>query len=849
MTVLEQAVLNSGNYAFSMEYKPDFPLTLFGNINPFTDGGEILLGRIIHPDDYQPFCDVISDIIAKNSSELKVHLRLNTKGFYRWYYISAAPQFGENKNFKGLCGMINDVTEYLDCEGEDAVMTSFRKKIEGSLKAATNTPKLIDLLGLDYLERIQQPFSHIEGLYSVICDESGTVIASALDQDKKINLNKMSYQRKKNIRIKHQNAGTWIIASESMDNVNRAAPLLETMVHTVAEIANSYIMIYEEMENSRNANRMLGQNFEDQILVNNVYSMILQCKTTSAAFGSVIPLVKEYFSLDEILFLEDNVRPVKTYQCTDDGEVVPISTTVDFNEALDRELEYNSVVCIKEDDIIHNAGERSCALSRVYEKGNSRGVLMFTTNENNKCWTNRELKSLKNITQIISTIIYKVFMENELLTSQEHLTRLAYFTPETGIPNRSAFERDLLLALQNKKSGAVVSVEIANMKKLSEMYNAHYAEQTMRSIAEYISAIPTLGAKTVYQFSSDILFLLIDGATKQSTTALANTILAKFRSPWFLKDTENKMEVYCGITLFPEDICDISECVQAATRTLRLAKDRKLREPVNYSVDLEEKLNDNLRIRQLITESIENDFKNFYFLYTPIVDAVTGELACCEAHLFLGNGDIIVPSDRFLPIVERMGMLMELYNFVIERICEFSSGVRECGLLKFFTSISLPDRILAYDECVMIAKKAMLEFSISPDAISFAAHGEHGTIASRNLKQLAALGIKIIAEDEDESFFTDDLLNKPDITMVKIRADRLHDDDEVSKDFAKSFIERAHAKNLRVCVKGVDNAEDLRKASLFNADFVQGIINGRPLHTTEFVKKMVISRTARQLAP
>lgn len=849
MSVLERAVLNSGNYAFSMEYKPDFPLTLYGGVNPFTEGGELLLGRIIHPDDYQPFCDVISDIIANNSVEIKVHLRLKTKGFYRWYYISGAPEFGPNRGFKGLCGMINDVTEYLDCEGEDAVMTSFRKKIEGSLKAAAHTPKLIELLGLDYLERIQQPFSHIEGLYSVICDEDGAVIASAVGQDKKLNLNKMSYQRKKHIRIKHQNAGTWIIAGESMDTVNCAAQLLETMVQTVAEIANSYIMIYEEMENSRNANRMLGQNFEDQILVNNVYSMILQSKTTSSAFGSVIPLIKEYFSLDEILYFEDNVRPVKTYQCKDDGEIVPISTSVDFNEALDKELEYNSVVCIKEDDIIHNAGERSCALSRVYEKGNSRGVLMFTTSEVNKEWTNRELKSLKNITQIISTIIYKVFMENELLTSQEHLTRLAYFTPETGIPNRSAFERDFSLAVKEKKSGAVVSVEIANIKKLSEMYNAHYAEQTMRSIAEYISAIPTQGTKTVYQFSSDILFLLIDGATKQSAAQLAKTILAKFCSPWFLNDTENRMEVYCGITLFPEHICEIEECVQAATRTLRLAKDKKLREPVIYSVDLEEKLNDNQRIRQLITESVENEFKNFYFLYTPIVDAVTGDLACCEAHLFWGNGDIIVPSNRYLPIIERMGMMMELYNFVLERICEFSSGVRECGLPKFFTSISLPDKILAYDECVMLAKKALLEFSISPDAISIAAQGEHGTIASRNLRQLAALGIKIIAEDEDESFFTDIVLDKPDISMVKIRADRLYDDDNVSKAFAQSIIERAHSKNLRVCIKGVDNAEDLRKAALFNADLVQGIINGRPLHTTEFVKKMVITRTAHQPAP
>lgn len=845
MTGLEKAVKNSGNFAFTMQYKPDFPISFFSDTNPFSENPTASLGSIIHPDDFQPFCDVIGDIISKQNSELKVHVRLKNNGHYRWHYVSAAPEFSENGVLTNLSGMLFDVTEYLDCEGEDAVMSSFRRKIEGSLEAARNTPRLEELLGLDYLERIQQPFSHINGLYSVITNDNGSVIAAAVGQDRKLNLNKMSYQRKKNIRIKHQDAGTWIIAGENVEDVNAAAPLLETMVQTVSEIANSYIMIYEEMENSRNANKLLGQNFEDQILVNNIYSMILECKSTSAAFGSVIPLIKNYFSLEDILFFEDSVSPIKTYQCSDAGGLMPISTAVSFNESIDKELEYNAVACIREDTIMHNGSSRSCALSRVYDKGKSRGVLMFASGEQNKTWTNREMKSLKSITQIISTVIYKIFVENELLNSQEHLTKLAYYTPNTGIPNRSAFERDFSAALEEKQSGAVISVEISNLKKLSEIYNAHYAEQTIRSIAEYIAAIPTTGVKSVYQFSYDILFIMVTGATNETASALAKTILAKFCSPWFLDDTENKIDIFAGITLFPEHVEEVAECVQAATRTLRLAKDRRLHDAVNYSDDLEEKLNDNLRIKHLISESVENDFKNFYFLYTPVVNSQTGDVVCCEAHLFWGDGELIVPRDRFLPIVDRMGMSLELYSFVVERICEFSTAVRECGLPRFFTTFAIPEKILSADESVITIKKALLEYSMPPDAISISAPCENGTMARRNLGQLAALGIKIIADDEDESYFADaSLLDNPDINMLKLRCSRLSDD-PVSKAFAETLIERAHKNNLQICIKGVDNADDLKKAVGFKADLVQGIINGRPLHTSEFIKKMVIGKTVR----
>lgn len=844
MSGLEKAVENSGNFAFAMQYKPDFPINFFCGDNPFSESKTVSLGKIIHPDDFQPFCDVISDIIGRHSEDLKVHVRLKTREHYRWYYVSAAPEFSENGGFTGLSGMMFDVTEYLDCEGEDAVMSSFRKKIEGSLRSAKNTPKLLDLLGLEYLERIQMPFSHIEGLYSAIVDENGEVIATALGQDKKLNLNKMSYQRKKNIRIKHQTAGTWIIAGESIDEVNNSADLLETMVQTVSEIANSYIMIYEEMENSRNANKLLGQNFEDQILVNNIYSMILQCTSTAAAFGEVIPLIKEYYSLDEVLFFDDSVRPIKMFQCSDKGGIVPLSSTVPINEYIDKELEFNDVLCMKEDEVIHNGSERSCALSRVYENGKSRGVLMFISSETDKNWTNRDRKVLKSITQIVSTVIYRIFMENELAASQEHLTRLAYYTPNTGIPNRSAFERDFTQAMENKQSGAVISVEISNLKKLSEIYNAHYAEQIISSIAEYISAIPTTGTKKVYQFSNDILFVLVTGATRQTAGAFAHTILSKFCSPWFLNDTENKIDIFAGLTMFPEHVDDVTECVRAATRTLRLAKDRNMRDVVNYSDDLEEKLNDYLHLKQMISVSAENDFTNFYFLYTPIVDSTTGELVCCEAHLFWGNGDIIVPRDRFLPIIDRMGMSEEIYTFVLERICEFCSAVRECGLPKFFVSFSPPEKILLLDESVIAVRRSLLEYSLPPDALSICVSSSNGTLASHNLKQLAALGVNIMVDDEDGSFFTDAPIENPNVNMIKLKCSRLSDD-PVSEAFVKSLIERAHEKNIRVCVNGVDNADDLKNAASFNADLVQGIINGRPLHTSEFIKKMVMNRSVR----
>ena len=846
MSKLENAVKNSGSYAFTMQYKPDFPINFLCGGNPLSKDGKVVLGEIIHSDDYQPFCDVISDIVSRKREEIKAHARLLADGAYRWYYISAVPEFRRDGALKEINGMMFDVTEYLDCEGEDAVMRSFRNKAEASMASQDGAPRLLDILGKDYLEKIQQPFSHIKGLYSQITDGDGKVIAIAYGQDKGVNLNKMSYQRKKSIRVKHVTVGSWIVAGESLESINESAPLLDTMVQTVSEIANSYVVIGEEMENSQKANKLLGQNFEDQILINNIYSLILQSKDTSSSFGSIIPLIKEYFGLDDLMFCTDETSPIKVYRWDESGNMLLSYSEIGGNERIDRELDNNAVVCICEDDLKGFAGRnRSCALSRVYENGNSKGILVFIARDSDKEWSNRDRKVLKNITQILSTVIYRTFMENELAESQEHLQRLAYYNIDTGIPNRSAFERDFTINIGSEKSGAVIALEISNLKDLSEIYNTKYANEIVRSIAEYIAAIPTENKKMVYRFSADILFVTILGGSREESRKLAQTILTKFRTPWFLNDNETRLDMHAGISMFPDDADDAVDCVKVTTRALRLAKKKNLSDALSYSEGLEEELDDSRRIRERIISSAENDFEGFYFLYTPVVDAQTGELNCCEAHLFWRYDDTIVPRERFLPIINRTGKAAEIYEFVVERICEFCAAVREAGLSGFRVSFAIPENMLGVDESILILRKALLEYSLPPEAISVSLSEKDNTLGSHSTaqKQLSAIGVNIIADDKGGKFFTDSALNNPFVKLIKLRYRRLSDE-PVSSAFVRSLIERAHEKGVAVCIKGVDNAAALEQARSFGADMVQGIINGRPLHTSEFIQKMVLNHHA-----
>ncbi len=846
MTQLERAVAGSGNIAFSMKYSLGFPAEILSESNPFSDNSMIKLSDIIHPDDYQPFCEVVNDIVNGSCREIKVHSRLKTGSDHVWYYITGTARNGSSGVLESIDGMMFNVSDYLDCDTDDVVLRRFRKKHAANLSDSSFT--LCDVLGEDYLIRIQNPFVHIGGLYSAIIDGNGRTIFATGKQDKHFNLGRMDYQRKKSIRLRHKAVASWVIASNMQDIVDNHAQLLETMVTTVSAVANSYVVLAEEMENSQNANKLLGQNFEDQILVNNIHSMILKSSDTKTAVTAIIPLIKSYFELSDMLFCTYGNSDVKVFSWDVSGMLLPVVCSTPRISSIQEELDYSGIVCTdrKTMQADHNGRNLSCVLVRTYNSGKNDGVILYTAKTSDRSWSNRERKMLKNITQILSTIIYKLFVEDELATSQARLERIAYYDNDTGIPNRVMLERDFPQEIRDGRNGAVIAFEVSNLKSISEIYGREYADNVLKSFAEYISAVPCSAKKTVYRFSNDILLITLSGADREEAKQFAQIILSKFRSPWYLHQNEQRLQVYAGVAIYPTDVTDTENCINATTQTLRLAKEKNLQDAAFYSEGLEEQLNNNQLVKRLIAESVENRFSGFYFLYQPVIDINTGALHCCEANLYWENDELTVPREQFQPIIDQLGLSKELYHFIVDSICEFCANVREGGLEQFRVSFAIPENILSSETSIEALRSALLENSLPPSAVSISVSEGARTLYAGNmfLQQLAKIGVNVIADDTGGSYFTTAPLENPAVRTIKIRSTRFNDD-AISAAFIRSIIRLAHEKDITVCARSVDSTAIFENIRRYGVDLIQGTFNGRPLRDREFIDKLVANNSVR----
>ncbi len=837
MTTLERAVSGSGHIAFSMSLSQGFPTEILSGKNPF--GSDIRLGEIIHPDDYQPFCEVVNSVINGSVEDIEVHARLLTNGEHSWFYITGSAD--HSSALGSICGMMFNVSAYLDCEGEDAVMRRFKNKHTAAIGTAKLGYGLQDILGESYLTRIQKPFDNIKGLFSVITDTEGRVIAQPDGQSKKLNIGKFSYQRPRDILVRHQTIAKWIIASDDSELIKDNLQLLDTMAETLGSVANSYVVLVDEMENSQNANKLLGEMFEDQILVNNIYSLVLQSADTSEAISGILPLVTEYFGLSDIVFCSELDKNVRVYRWDSTGIPLPVVCETPSVPELEKELDYSGIVCTDQRTMTVDKGKNlSCAMVRTYNQGKAKGVMLYTADRSDREWTNRDRKVLKNVTHILSTVINRIFMENELSASRAKLERLAYYDRATNIPNSSMFEEDFREEIEAGRNGAVIALEISNLKSISEIYSCEYADEMLKSIAEYVSAIPCTAGAKVYRFSNDILFIVMAGADREEARQFAQLILTKYRSPWYLNGSEHHLQVYSGVTAYPEDAANIDNCINAATNTLRLAKERDLDDAACYSEGLEEKLGDNMLVKKLITDAAENDFKGFYFLYQPVIEISTGTLHCCEASLYWGNEEMSVPRDRFMPIIDSLGLTKQMFRFAVDKICELCATVRDAGIEGFRVSFAMPESLMNSRSTIDALRNALLEYSLPPSAISISVSESERTLYSGSifLQQLSMIGVNIIADDLGDSYFTTAPLENSAVKTIKLRAERFADD-AIAGSYIRSVIKMAHEKGIAVCAREVDSPAEFTALKNFDVDLVEGIFNGRPLRDKEFLEKLV----------
>lgn len=821
-------------------FSRDFPFT----INPGEQNEQTYssLLEIIHPDDIPPITEMFTDVSFEEEKTFEAHCRFMVGEDYHWFFLSCKAVYAEYGRPVRFEGTMCDVSTYLECAGDDLVYNEFRKKHNIRLtELKKGAPGLADVLDIDYLTSIQRPFAGPQ-TFSAIYDEKGKLICAPKAQHKSLQADDFAYQKKKNIRINHQVSGTWVLAARTQELLDENVQLWETLVQTVSRMANAFVVVMSEMDNSQNANKLLGQNVEEQILLNNIYAIIMESKTPDVALSSVMELVGDYFRLDRITIIDRVDFKQELCWCRDyKYRNLPLdinSENVQSFKAIREDLELtSSAFSDAQTNELGKFGVKAYAIFKLINSGSFDSLILYQMIEKEHIWTQRERKQLRNISQIVSSLMMRKETQDKLEESQKRMRQLAFYDAIYNIPNRARLNKDLDKLIKKGGKGSLLAFKVTNTRSLSAVYGHTYSDMLLRSIAQYLGELPVKGIG-VYYFTNAIFMLNLPDCTADEAKNLAEMLIYRFSKPWRFGEDEHYIHCSLGIAFYPENGKDAEELCKAASTAMYRAREFKQNSYAFYSGSLERTKLFAANLEQHIKKCINDNMRGFSLRFQPSFSAEDGSIMGCESFVRwhdeqYGN----IPNSTLFPMAENLGLSHIIDGWVMERSCVFCKQMQDMGLENFTVSVNLTAGEPQSGEIVSQVRHCLEASGIDPSSLILEIPVKANIFYSDSthiLHDLRSLGVNIAIDKYGTGNISLKVLKNSYVSIVNIPAKLfLNHEDEFDSELVGAVVNLAKCRGLTVCVKGVEDKEQLTAAQQYAIDRMQGYYCSRPLSEEE----------------
>ena len=142
---------------------------------------------------------------------------------------------------------------------------------------------------------------------------------------------------------------------------------------------------------------------------------------------------------------------------------------------------------------------------------------------------------------------------------------------------------------------------------------------------------------------------------------IVKNIIAMFRKPWYLMETEYFCTMSMGVAFFPDDGTEVDDIIKTADIAMYEAKKAGKNQYSIYDNTSSENVSKRLDIENNMRQAVASEIQEFLVYYQPVVDAVTKKCTSCEALVRWDSKSLgfMGPSD-FVPLAEYLGLITSI---------------------------------------------------------------------------------------------------------------------------------------------------------------------------------------------
>ncbi|WP_430460419.1 EAL domain-containing protein [Thalassolituus sp. LLYu03] len=429
---------------------------------------------------------------------------------------------------------------------------------------------------------------------------------------------------------------------------------------------------------------------------------------------------------------------------------------------------------------------------------------------------------------------------SELKAAQIQMETLAFYDPLTGLANRRLFrnrlEKAVKSVLRSGSSMALMFLDMDQFKRVNDTLGHDAGDILLKEVANRLSNTVREN-DTVSRIGGDeFTILLTDVHHTSDVLVVAEKLLYAMAKPIRIKGQDIVTTVSIGITLTPEDSTDANTLMKNADLAMYRAKELGRNNFQFFSEDMNHSILEHLSLEKEINEAIAR--QQFSLVFQPKISLFDFGITGVETLIRWQHPEKgMITPDRFIPVAEETGQILEIGSWVLEQSCrQISSLIRSRVLpanakvavnlsARQFTDPYLLQRIRNVLEITAIPPQC-LELEITESTLM-----EDVESAIQIMQEIKKTGVTIAIDDFGTGYSSLAYIKRFPIDVLKVDRSFVMDIPGDKNDMAitAAVIAMAHKLSLTVVAEGVETQEQLQFLRQNNCDEGQGYLFSRPL--------------------
>ena len=433
----------------------------------------------------------------------------------------------------------------------------------------------------------------------------------------------------------------------------------------------------------------------------------------------------------------------------------------------------------------------------------------------------------------------------DITHEKQHLRNLEQRSNEdllTGLPNRSWVNTFLPDAVARAVSCngmlAVLFIDLDGFKEVNDRLGHAAGDDILRNAGRRLKEA-VRPHDNVARLGGDEFIVILEEIRQESDAAhVAERVLHAFKEIFRVRQGVASIGTSIGISIFPNDAKDAGALLQNADIAMYAVKTRGKHYYQFFNPAFYDALQSRMKRESDLRYAIEND--QFIMYYQARLDMATGRTSSMEALVrWMHPSEGLIEPREFIPLAEETGLILELGELVIDKVCaQIGQWMRDGGPMvpvsinvssRQFNEADIPKML--FDA---LAKHAIDASLVEVELTESAVMGNIEDVSDA-INVIHGLGIKLLVDDFGTGYSSLSKLQRLDFDILKVDKSFTEQLGKGKHEqvFFSAIITMAHALGMRVVAEGVEKKEQLDILRELLCDEIQGFYISHPLAPTQ----------------